>query len=94
MRYTCPKCDGWLDGIGNRMHNCPGLGDMAIYFIPEDQDVKIIVNEREDYINGETVQLDSNNRPIMSIKTVRDDGEDIVIYAPTATLDGTAHGLV
>jgi hypothetical protein len=46
---------------------------------------KVEAVEREDYIGDELVQLDANGRPIMSVITTRDDGQDCAIYAPTAT---------
>jgi len=43
--------------------------------------------EREDYVNGEVVQtvdVDGKARPIMSIVTTRDDGQDCTVLAPQA----------
>jgi hypothetical protein len=42
--------------------------------------------ERQDYVGRETVQLDSNGRPVMAVMTTRDDGEDCTIYAPCVTM--------
>jgi hypothetical protein len=52
---------------------------------PEGVRCKIESHEREDYINGDLVQTDGEGRPIMNVTTVRDDGQDCTVYAPTAT---------
>jgi ribulose bisphosphate carboxylase small subunit len=47
---------------------------------------KLTLNEREDYIGGELVQLDpERHRPVMSVVTTRDDGQDTLVFAPTAS---------
>jgi hypothetical protein len=47
---------------------------------------KVFAKEREDYVGSDLVQLDGDGRPIMSVVTVRDDGQDAVVFAPTAVL--------
>lgn len=50
---------------------------------------KVEVREREDYIGGDLVRLDpEKKRPVMSIVTVRDTGQDTLVFAPTATAKG------
>jgi hypothetical protein len=44
--------------------------------------------EREDYIGRETVQTCGEGRPVMSVITTRDDGQDCTVYAPVATAIG------
>jgi hypothetical protein len=47
---------------------------------------KLTLNEREDYIGGELVQLDpERRRPVMSVVTTRDTGQDTLVFAPTAS---------
>ncbi len=46
---------------------------------------KVTANEREDYIGTEQVQTDAEGRPVMSIVTEREDGQDVVVFAPTAS---------
>ena len=67
----------------SRMHACSGLG-LTVPMIPEGESRKVTVREREDYIGSDDVQKDVNGRPVMSIVTTRDDGEDVVVFAPTA----------
>lgn len=45
---------------------------------------KVEAVERGDYIGSDDVQVDNEGRPVMSVVTVRDDGQDCVVYAPTA----------
>jgi hypothetical protein len=45
---------------------------------------KLTINERGDYVGKDLVQTDGYGRPVMSITTTRDDGEDCTIFAPAA----------
>lgn len=71
--------------IHTRMHDCPGMGGLSTPMLDESMKVDLVVNEREDYVGKDLVQTDAEGRAIMSIKTIREDGEDCVVYAPTAT---------
>lgn len=74
------------------MHTCPGLRGLTAPMVPAGTRAKVELREREDYVNGEMVQLDpERGRPVMSVVTTREDGEDVVVFAPTAT--GVGHGL-
>jgi hypothetical protein len=53
--------------------------------VPVGTRCKVEAVEREDYINGDLVQVDGDGRPVMSVITTRDDGQDCTVYAPTAT---------
>jgi len=46
---------------------------------------KVEALDREDYVGSEKVQTDANGRPVMAIRTTRDDGQDVAVLAPTAT---------
>lgn len=75
-------------GPHTRFHICRGRDGQAGMSAPMQVegvrcDVRAI--EREDYISGEDVQLNADGRPIMSIVTVREDGQDCAAYAPCAT---------
>lgn len=45
---------------------------------------KVVAVERQDYIAGEDVQYAGNGRPVMALVTTRDDGQDVVAFAPCA----------
>lgn len=47
---------------------------------------QVVAVEREDYVAGELVQTDANGRPVMAVNVNRDDGNDVVIYAPAARM--------
>jgi hypothetical protein len=88
-RWACPSCD--LTDVTreprphSRMHNCAGLGGLSVPMVPAGTKAHHETHEREDYIGGERVQTDADGRPIMSVTTTRDDGQDCTVYAPTAT---------
>jgi len=56
--------------------------------VPAGTKAKVEANEREDYIGDEQVQL-HQGRPVMNLVVTRDDGQDCVIFAPTAVGDGS-----
>jgi hypothetical protein len=39
---------------------------------------------RDDYVGDEDVRFDGEGRPIMAVRTTRNDGDDLAVYAPTA----------
>jgi hypothetical protein len=89
-RWECPSCD--LTDVTRearphqRMHSCRGLAGLAVPMVPAGIRAEHRAHEREDYIAGEQVQFaPGTGRPVMSVTTVRDDGEDATVYAPTAT---------
>jgi hypothetical protein len=88
-RWHCPECGKTDvtddDGKGTRYHPCPKLRGLAVPMLLAGVKAKIVLREREDYIGDELVQLDpEKGRPVMSIVTTRDDGQDAVVLAPTA----------
>lgn len=70
---------------GQIMHNCAGTGGMSVPLVPKGTKGELRVVEREDYVGTESVQRNDEGRPIMSVVTIRDDGQDCTVYAPTAT---------
>jgi hypothetical protein len=86
--WECFSCDR-LDTTHeqrphSRMHACAGLGGMTVPFVPAGSRGEHRVNERQDYIGDELVQLNADGRPVMSIQTIREEGMDATVYAPTA----------
>jgi predicted RNA-binding Zn-ribbon protein involved in translation (DUF1610 family) len=88
--WYCPNC-GKRDQTRevrphSRFHTCPKLRGLAAPMLPAGTAAKVELREREDYVNGEKVQLDpERKRPVMSVVTTRDDGQDVAVFAPTAT---------
>lgn len=92
-RWLCPECRKTDvtndDGKGIRFHICPRLRGLSAPMVLAGTAAKLVLNERQDYVGKELVRLDpERGRPVMSITTVRDDGQDAVIFAPTATAEG------
>lgn len=90
---NCPTVAVTRKGEANRFHNCPGLAWITAPLHPEGVRVDVRVHEREDYVGREMVQLDANGRPVMAVETVRDDGNDVVVFAPCATTRATGQSL-
>ena len=89
MIWTCPKCPKRARSVAAHpapMHTCPGLRGLSVPMLPEGTDAKIETVEREDWIGRETVQTDGEGRPVMSVVTTRDDGQDVTVYAPCASV--------
>jgi hypothetical protein len=94
-RWECPNCDLTAVtrelGVGQRFHNCKGLLGLSAPMVPAGTRCKVEAREREDYIgsdNGNVALTDVGGtkfKPIMSIVTTRDDGQDCVVRAPVAS---------
>ena len=90
QHWVCPNCPvtAVTEGQPNRFHHCPGLRGLQAPMVLEGVRCKIVVEERQDYIGREDVRLDSTGRPVMALRTVRNDGEDLLVFAPTAHTTG------
>lgn len=88
-RWECPNCDTTdvtrQPGPHSRFHACRGLRGLTAPMVPAGTKAKVTAYEREDYIGGDMVQTDGEGRPIMSIVTERDEGQDVTVLAPCAT---------
>lgn len=90
QRWRCPNCTVetvTTDPRAHPFHRCTGLVGLSAPLVEAGVRCAVGAYEREDYIGTELVQLvevDGRARPIAQIRTVRDDGEDCVILAPTA----------
>jgi hypothetical protein len=87
--WHCPSCG--LESVTHearphaRMHACAKLRGLTVPMLQAGTKGKIEVHEREDYVGKELVQLDPElGRPVMSVVTTRDDGQDCTVYAPAA----------
>lgn len=93
-RWACPRCD--LTDVTHepqphtRMHSCRGLAGLTTPMVPAGTRCQATAIEREDYINGDLVQVDGNGRPVMAVEITRDDGTDRAVYAPCATAGAEA----
>jgi hypothetical protein len=91
-RWHCPAClltDVTHEALPHtRYHACSKLGNLTVPMLPEGVKAKVEAHEREDYVGKEVVQLDANGRPVQSVITTRDDGQDTTVYAASATAWG------
>lgn len=90
-RWYCPNCgleDVTTRPQPNRFHTCPRLRGLTAPLLPVGVRAKVEAREREDYVGREQVQTDENGRPVMSVVTTRDDGTDVIVFAPVATARG------
>jgi hypothetical protein len=70
-------------------HICPALGGLTAPFVPAGARAEHRTVEREDWVGSELVQVDAHGRPVMAVVTVRDDGQDCTVFAPTANVKAT-----
>lgn len=94
-RWECLSCTltdvTHQAGPHSRMHACAGLGGLTVPMVAAGTRGEHRVVEREDYVGAERVQLQpATGRPVMSVTTVRETGEDTTVYAPLATAAGRA----
>jgi hypothetical protein len=84
-RWACPNCPVTTvtHDAAIPFHPCQGLRGITAPLVRSGVRAKVYTREREDYIGKEKVQM-HNGRPVMSIVTERDNGSDLVIFAPTA----------
>lgn len=92
--WYCPNC-GKTDQTTeprphSRFHTCPKLGFLTAPMLPAGTKAKVEAHLREDYIGNEIVTLDADRRPVMSIVTTRDNGQDTTVFAGHATARGAA----
>ena len=90
-RWACPNCDETSvtheSSPHTRFHACRGLRGITAPMVPDGTKAKVVAHERQDYIGGEDVQYDGERRPIMSVVTTRDEGQDCAVFAPCASMN-------
>lgn len=87
-RWECPNCVQLAVTARaephTQMHHCPGLAGLWAPMVEAGVRCKVEATVRDDYVGSEDVRFDGEGRPIMNVRTTRDDGEDLAVYAPTA----------
>jgi hypothetical protein len=92
--WRCPEC-GATDQTRearphSRMHICPKLHGLTVPMVEAGIRAKVTAKLREDYVGTEKVQTAPfDGRPYMAVVTEREHGQDVAVFAPTAT--GDAH---
>jgi transposase len=87
--WYCPNC-GLRSQTRKPLHHrefhaCRRLGGVMAPLLVVGTKAKVERLERQDYLNGDRVQVDENGRPVMSVQTTRDEGTDLLVFAPVAT---------
>ena len=96
QEWYCPSC-GLTEQtrpVPNRFHACPRFAGLTVPLVPGGTNAKHELRYREDYVGNQIPQTDGAGRPVMSVVTTRDNGQDVVVFAPTARIQGESHGLV
>lgn len=95
MDWYCPNCEAEAHTVDEKLpyHPCPKLPGLMSPLVRKGLAAKVEIVERGDWVGKELVQADANGRPVMAIKTTRDEGEDLVVLAPCAQGGGQADGL-
>lgn len=88
QHWECPDrhCTSWATTVDGKvpMHRCPQLRGLLTPLVAAGSRAKQEPVERGDWVGDEAVQLDGDGRPVMSVVTTRDDGQDATVYAPLA----------
>lgn len=88
QRWVCPNCTAadvtHESAPHTRFHSCRGLKGLTAPMIPDGVRCKVEAVDREDYVGREDVQTDGEGRPVMAVRTTRDDGTDVAVLAPCA----------
>lgn len=85
--WYCPSC-GLTERtrpLDNRFHHCPKMHGLTTPLLRKGITGKHEARLRDDYVGAEHVQTDDEGRPVMSIVTTRDEGQDVTVFAPAAT---------
>ena len=94
IRWYCPRCTEAASTVPGSTqvpwHNCSGLAGLHVALLQEGVKAKVEAVEREDWIGSEDVQYDAAGRPVMATVTTRDDGQDVAVYAPCASISAKA----
>lgn len=87
-RWECPNCDHTHQTREAQPHTpfhpCKGLKGLTAPLVVAGTKAKVAAVERGDYVGKEMVTTDGEGRPVMSVVTTRDDGQDVAVFAPTA----------
>lgn len=86
QEWYCPKCTEAARTVDDAIpvHKCAYGNGLISPLVRSGTKANIIVVEREDYVGRERVQTDVNGRPVMAVSTTRDEGEDRIVFPPSA----------
>ena len=89
--WECPNCPAEhvtaLAEPHAPFHNCPGLSGLLAPYVRAGTRAKVEAVERGDYVAGEKGLRYAGGRPVMSVVTTRDDGQDCTVFPGSATAE-------
>lgn len=87
-RWYCPNCriedETTVAQPHGRFHTCRALYGLTAPLVQQGVKAKVEAVDRDDYVGSEIVQKDGRGRPVMAVRTTRDNGQDTAVYAPLA----------
>jgi hypothetical protein len=89
--WSCPNCDTeevTAAYMPNRFHSCPGLHMLTAPLLRPGVKAKVEAEERQDYQGRELTHEADDGRVYSSVRTTRENGDDLAVLAPTAQLYG------
>lgn len=91
QRWECPNCQlkqkTHESEPHTRFHACRGLKGLTAPMVPEGTSCKVEAVEREDYVGDEIVTYDADGRAVMAVETIREDGNDVAVFADCANVE-------
>ena len=88
--WACPNGCGVAERTpalppgASRFHTCSRLHMLTAPLVRAGTSCKVEAVEREDWVGQEQVIVGDDGFVPMSVRTTRDDGDDLAVYAPTA----------
>lgn len=87
--WYCPNCSTGettkpMPGFAAPFHQCPGLHGLNAPLVRAGVRCAVVAEERQDYLAGDVQATGDDGKPYMSVRTIRDDGEDLLVNAGLA----------
>ena len=84
--WYCPNCGlsertQKLPPNASRFHTCSRLHMLTAPLVRVGTDCKVEAEERTDYLNGEIQETGDDGKPYMAVRTIRNDGDDLLVNA-------------
>jgi len=88
--WECPNCPAvYVTAVAEPhipFHECPGLRGILAPYVEAGTRCKVEAVDREDYEGSELgLRTDRDGRPVMSVVTTRDDGQDCAVFPAAAS---------
>jgi hypothetical protein len=89
QHWYCPNCvvtdvTDPLPPGQSRYHACAGLHGLNAPLVRTGTHAKVEAEERQDYLNGDQQVTGDDGKVYMAVRTTRDDGDDVTVFAGLA----------